>query len=77
MVDKCIDCMKKGNAVGIDGLTVEHLVYSHPALVVHLTVLFNIVLVLRAIDRSARSTDRAALSADCAAHSTDPPIEKH
>jgi len=29
MVDKCIDCMKKGNAVGIDGLTVEHLVYSH------------------------------------------------
>jgi len=33
MVDKCIDCMKK--AAGIDGLTltVEHLTYSHPALV--------------------------------------------
>jgi len=33
MVDKCIDCMKKGKAAGIDGLTVEHLMYSHPALV--------------------------------------------
>ena len=44
MVDKCIDCMKKGKAAGIDGLTVEHLMYSHPALVVHLTVLLNIVL---------------------------------
>ena len=44
MVDKCIDCMKKGKAAGIDGLTVEHLIYSHPVLVVHLMVLFNIVL---------------------------------
>ena len=25
--------MKKGKAAGIDGLTVEHLTYSHPALV--------------------------------------------
>jgi len=33
MVDKCIDCMKKGKASEIDGLTVEHLMYSHPALV--------------------------------------------
>jgi len=33
MVDKCIDCIKKGKAAGIDGLTVEHLLYSHPALV--------------------------------------------
>jgi len=33
MVDKCIDCMKKGKAAGIDGLTVEHLMYSHPDLV--------------------------------------------
>jgi len=33
MVDKCIDCMKKGKAAGIDGLTVEHLMYSHPALI--------------------------------------------
>ena len=37
MVDKYMDCMKKGKAAGIDGLTVEHLMYSHPALaVVHL-----------------------------------------
>ena len=33
MVDKCIDCMKKGKAAGIKGLTVEHLMYSRPALV--------------------------------------------
>ena len=36
MVDKCVDCMKKGKAAEIDGLTVltvEHLMYSHPALV--------------------------------------------
>jgi len=33
MVDKCIVCMKKGKAAGIDGLTVEHLMYSHRALV--------------------------------------------
>jgi len=31
VVDKCIDYMKK--AAGIDGLTVEHFMYSHPALV--------------------------------------------
>ena len=31
MVDKCIKYMKK--AAGIDGLIVEHLMYSHPALV--------------------------------------------
>jgi len=31
MVEKCTDCMRK--AAGIDGLTVEHLMYSHPALV--------------------------------------------
>jgi len=33
MVDKCIDCMKKGKAAGIDGRIVEHLMYSYPALV--------------------------------------------
>jgi len=33
MVDKYIDCIKKGKAAGIDGLTVEHVMYSHPALV--------------------------------------------
>jgi len=27
MVDKWIHCMKKGNAAGIDGLTVEHLMH--------------------------------------------------
>jgi len=36
MVDKWIHCMKKGKAAGIDRpltVTVEHLLYSHPALV--------------------------------------------
>ena len=28
MVAKCIDCMKKGKAAGIDGLTVEHSLVS-------------------------------------------------
>jgi len=29
MVDKFIDCMKKGEAARIDGLAVEYLMYSH------------------------------------------------
>jgi len=33
MVDKCMDCMKKGKAGGIDRLTVEHVIYSDAALV--------------------------------------------
>ena len=33
MADKCIDCMEKDKAAGIDGLTVEHLMYSRPYLV--------------------------------------------
>ena len=43
-VDKCIYGLNKGKAAGFDGLTVEHVIHSHPALVVHLTVLFNILL---------------------------------
>ena len=34
--------MKKGKAAGLDGLTSEHLKYSHPVLVVVLCKLFNV-----------------------------------
>jgi len=44
LVDKCISGMKRGKAAGLDRLTVEHILYSHPVLVVHLSVLFNILL---------------------------------
>jgi len=40
-VDSCIKNLKKGKAAGCDGLTAEHIIHSHPLLVVHLTMLFN------------------------------------
>jgi len=36
--------MKRGKAAGLDKLTIEHLVNSHPVLVVILTQLFNIIM---------------------------------
>lgn len=39
-LDKCIYGLKKSKAAGLNGLTTEHVVYSHPAL----TVLFSILL---------------------------------
>ena len=44
LVDKCISQLKKGKAAGIDCLTAEHICLAHPILVVHLTLLFNILL---------------------------------
>jgi exonuclease III len=43
-VDKCIKDLKMGKAAGGDGLTSEHILYSHPLLTVLLTVLFNILI---------------------------------
>ena len=40
-VDNCIRKLKLGKAAGYDGITVEHLLYSHPILVVLTTFLFN------------------------------------
>ena len=44
LVDKCISGIKRGKAAGLDGLIIEHILYSLPVLVVHLSVLFNILL---------------------------------
>jgi len=43
MVDACIRQLKRGKAAGHDQLTVEHLVYAHPILLIHLSLLFNIL----------------------------------
>ena len=45
LVDKCIHDLKKGKACGPDDLTAEHLLYAHPSLVVHLTMLFKAILI--------------------------------
>jgi len=47
IINKCINGLKKGKAAGLDELTAEHIVHSHPVLnflIDHLVVLFNIML---------------------------------
>jgi len=39
MVDTCIKNLKRGKAAGLDGLTTEHIINSHPIVVVLLTLL--------------------------------------
>jgi hypothetical protein len=36
--------MKKGKAAGIDSITLDHIIYSHPAIITHLCKLFNLLL---------------------------------
>ena len=36
--------LKCGKAAGLDNIVPEHILYAHPALIVHLTTLFNLVL---------------------------------
>ena len=44
-VDKAVFTkLKRGKASGCDGLAPEHLVYSHPILILHLKRLFNLML---------------------------------
>jgi len=45
MVDTCIKNLKRGNSAALDGLTTEHIIYSHPIVAVLLTLLFNIMLI--------------------------------
>ena len=40
---KCVDRLKKGKAAGIDCLTAQHISLARPILIVHLTLLFNIL----------------------------------
>ncbi|MCU0238788.1 MAG: hypothetical protein MUC29_05045 [Pyrinomonadaceae bacterium] len=43
-VDRIVHSMKKGKAGGIDDVTLEHLIFAHPTVIVHLTILFNLML---------------------------------
>jgi len=43
MICRIISYMKRGKAPGIDGLSIEHLSYSHPALPVLISKLFNLI----------------------------------
>jgi len=45
LIDCCIRRMKKGKACGPDDLCAEHLIFSHPSLVMHLKVLFQLILI--------------------------------
>ena len=33
--------MKRGKAPGIDGVSLEHIVYAHPSVIVHLTLIIT------------------------------------
>ena len=44
-VDNVMSELKRGKAAGFDEITSEHILYSHPALSLVLTRLFNIMLV--------------------------------
>jgi len=37
--------MKRGKAPGIDGVSLEHILYAHPSVIVHLTHLFNMIII--------------------------------
>jgi len=41
---KDTDSIKRGKAAGADNLTAEHILYSHPSIVIHLRRLFNLIL---------------------------------
>ena len=42
-VEKALEKVKIGKAPGLDGIVKEHLIYSHPSLIVCLTLLFNMM----------------------------------
>ena len=42
-IEKGIQMLKNGRASGFDGLSKEHIIYSHPAIIVHLKLLFNMM----------------------------------
>jgi len=45
LIDCCIRRMKKGKACGPDDLCAEHLIFSHPSLIMQLKVLFLLILI--------------------------------
>ena len=43
-VELAIKSLKLNKAAGHDGIVPEHIVHSHPALVIHLKILFSMIL---------------------------------
>ena len=43
-VDNAVHCLRAGKAAGIDRLTAEHILFSHPSLIIHLHRLFNLLM---------------------------------
>jgi len=43
-VNTCLHELKTGKAPGCDSITVEHLIHSHPIVIVLLSILFNALL---------------------------------
>ena len=43
-VNRVIRSLKHGKAAGLDGISVEHLTYSHPSLICQLRKLFNLIM---------------------------------
>ena len=43
-IETCINMLKLNKAAGGDGLTAEHVIHSHPAIVTHLKTLFSMIL---------------------------------
>jgi len=43
-VEDCIKMLKPNKAAGIDGLSAEHIINSHPCIIVHLKLLFTMML---------------------------------
>jgi len=42
-VEKALAVLKSGKAAGFDGIVREHLIYSHPSIVVCMVLLFNVM----------------------------------
>ena len=43
-IERCIRQLKLGKAAGLDNIVAEHIVYSHPSLVIHVKLLFTMML---------------------------------
>ena len=44
IIHDCINKLKKGKAPGLDELTSEHILFAHPIIEVHLSLLFKMLL---------------------------------
>ena len=44
LVERCIKSLKLNKAAGLDGISGEYIVHSHPSVVIHLKLLFSMIL---------------------------------